>query len=211
MTRLFEKTFTIHNAVLFLTGTIALISFALSYQVLVNVAQAGGKPEQLSYLWPLIIDLPIIAFSLVAIVAVRNGRSRKGAWSMVAFATALTVGFNIWYHWGSLLSVIVGATAPVMYLLSFEAFLWAVKLSTPDPVVSELPDNQQTTTEIVSEMSETPPPPKLTKADRLAQLPALVSEGLTKAELAGRLIVSQKTIERDLAALNGKGVFRDAV
>ena len=200
-----------HNTLLTLTGIIAAISFVLSYDVLVNVARLGQVSPNLSYFWPVIIDLPIVSGSLFAGLAVAAGQPRRKAWGIVFFASVASMGFNVWYHWGSVIAVLVGLTAPTMYLVSFEVFLWTIKLRQAGPVVQ--PASQTApVVQALPDIAETTPdtyPPKLDKPSRLARVRELAGQGYHQPDIARLTGVSEKTTQRDLTelgiVLNGKG------
>jgi hypothetical protein len=110
------------------TGMITLISFALSYGILWDVALAGGKSIRMAWAWPLIIDLPIIVFSLVALFAIFLGYQPYVARMLVVAVTALTIYFNYNHATTHGLSWPVTVTAPIMYFISFEVLAWMVKI-----------------------------------------------------------------------------------
>lgn len=114
--------------VLFLVSLVTIISFVLSYEALWNFAIAGGKPERLAWLWPVIIDLPIVVFSVVALFAVSLGYNPWPFRLVVGLATALTVWFNYSYAISQDVSWQVYVTAPVMYFVSFEVLAWVIKV-----------------------------------------------------------------------------------
>lgn len=114
--------------VLFLVSTVTLISFVLSYEALWRFALDGGKPWLLAFLWPVIIDLPIVVFSLVALFAVVLGYSPWPFRGLVLLATLGTVWFNYSYALSGGLSWEVYITAPIMYFTSFEVLVWLIKI-----------------------------------------------------------------------------------
>lgn len=114
--------------VLFLVSTVTVISFILSYEALWNFALAGGKPQYLAWLWPVIIDLPIVVFSVVALFAVALGCNPWPFRLVVGLVTAGTIWFNYSYAVSKGLSWEVYVTAPLMYFVSFEVLVWVIKI-----------------------------------------------------------------------------------
>lgn len=127
--------------VILLVGSIAVISFYLSYAVLAAVAREGGKQGGLALLWPLIIDLPVVAFSIAAIFAIVLGHKYFGwfcRW-VVVVATGVTIYFNVTYASNHDLSWEVAIAAPIAYVVSFEVLAWLFEvLSTRSMSVRKL-------------------------------------------------------------------------
>lgn len=109
-----------------LVGSIAVISFYLSYSVLSAVALDGGKNNGQAALWPLIIDLPVVAFSITAIFAIVLGnRWFAGVCRLVVvLATGVTIYFNVHYANIHGQSWQVAIAAPIAYVVSFEVLAW---------------------------------------------------------------------------------------
>lgn len=109
-----------------LVGSIAVISFYLSYSVLSAVALDGGKAAGQAALWPLIIDLPVVAFSMAAIFAIVLGnRWFAGVCRLVVvLATGVTIYFNVHYANIHDQSWQVAIAAPIAYVVSFEVLAW---------------------------------------------------------------------------------------
>lgn len=114
--------------VLFLVSVVTIISFILSYEALWNYALKGGKPENLAWLWPVIIDLPIVVFSVVALFAVSLGSNPWPFRIVVGLVTLGTIYFNYSYAVSQELSWQVYVTAPIMYFVSFEVLAWVIKI-----------------------------------------------------------------------------------
>ena len=129
--------------VIILVGSIAVISFYLSYAVLAAVAREGGKQGGLALLWPLIIDLPVVAFSIAAIFAIVLGHKYFGWFCrfVVVVATGVTIYFNVTYANSHSLSWEVAIAAPIAYVISFEVLAWLFEvLSTRSMSVRKLSD-----------------------------------------------------------------------
>jgi hypothetical protein len=87
-----------------LAATIPLATaaaFALSYRGLVVYALAGGEPPWLAVVYPLILDLPVIAGEVVLFVAAIEGdtprRVRAYAWVVTVAFAVLSVAANAGY------------------------------------------------------------------------------------------------------------------
>lgn len=113
--------------VITLTGLVALIGFVLSYDVLQSVAMEGGKSWFISWLWPLIIDLPIMVFTLIALFSIALGYRPWLAHLLVLAATAITIYFNYDYALNNSQSWQVAVAAPIAYYVSFESLAWLIK------------------------------------------------------------------------------------
>ena len=147
-----EKTFINSLAIIvfILTGLVTIISFWLSYAILWEVALEGGKSGWTAFAWPLIIDFPIVVFSLFALFVIFLGY-RFDPWIAHIFvlaATALTVYFNYNHAIDNDLSWQVSVTAPIMYFISFEFLARMVK------IVSERSISIRTIADIRVELAE---------------------------------------------------------
>lgn len=121
------------KTVFFILALVGVIGFVLSYEALMTVAHDNGKPGWLGVIWPLIIDVPIVGFSLAAVIAKRLRRSAAAPRFVVVVATAATVAYN-WYHAHALgvVAVTVAVAAPVAYFAAFEIALWLIGILTDD-------------------------------------------------------------------------------
>ena len=109
-----------------LTLTLAGLAFYLSYEVLVKVAHGGGKDGLSGWLWPLLIDGPIIVFSALVFYAIFFGHN-KAKWIfrlLIVGATGLTIWFNFQYAELSFLDPVVYLVPPIIYVFVFESFAW---------------------------------------------------------------------------------------
>jgi hypothetical protein len=192
-----------------LVATITVLSFVLSYAALVTVAMQV-KPGWLAYLWPLIIDVPIVAFSVVALLAVTLHRSAIVPRVLVGLASAATVYFNYVAtpQPSALIDAItfkaVAISAPIMLLLSFEVLVWLLRIVAPQPdeVVTATSPQQTQPDEAVT---ATPPQPNATPTQqRRDAVLQMRQEGATLEDMAARFGVAKSTISRDIKALNGK-------
>lgn len=106
---------------------VAIISFILSYHALREMAFANGLAGQLSYLWPLLVDLSMIVFSLCVVTAHLYGETVWKQWLLVGLYTITTCGFN-WLHapdtW---IAHTVAIVPPVSLFFSFELLMSQLK------------------------------------------------------------------------------------
>lgn len=112
-----------------LVGVLAVIAFTLSYNALRHVASDYGVPEQLSYIWPLLVDFALIVFSLAVLRASLLGERTAWPWFLVGLFTVTTIGFNLVHAPVNLTSQVVAVVAPVALFLSFETLMGMVKSS----------------------------------------------------------------------------------
>lgn len=146
-----------------------VIGFVLSYEALWSLADAHGKDGWRGGVWPLVIDLPIVAFSLAGVIAARRQVSAILPRLVVAGATLATVAYN-WYHAYdnakdfsyNVIAVTVAISAPVLYFWSFEIALWLIGVLRDNPMTQHSADVTEPTTQPdatntpVSQPSDTP-------------------------------------------------------
>lgn len=110
-----------------LVATLAIIAFILSYNALRHVAADYGIPENLSFLWPLLVDFALIVFSMAVLSASLAGQRTVWPWLLVGLFTLATVGFNLIHAPDNATARIVAAVAPVALFLSFETLMGMIK------------------------------------------------------------------------------------
>lgn len=111
-----------------LTGIVALMvlfigagAFTLSYDALYATGQANGIPTSKAWIWPLLIDLPLIVFTL-ALLTFQLLRESVKMWAgLVILFTLATVIFNLSHAQDTWLGWTVAIVAPVGLLLTTEA------------------------------------------------------------------------------------------
>lgn len=119
-------------AVLFL----AIGGFVLSYSALHEVALSAGVPARLAWVWPLLIDLALVIFSLAVLRAYLLGEKPHWPWVLVGIFTLATITFNI-IHSGddvtSLLGIplpyLIGIVPPIALVLGFETLMGMLRNS----------------------------------------------------------------------------------
>ena len=118
---------------------IAVLSFTLSYAALYEMALSNGYPVALAYIWPLLIDAPLVVFSLATVNSYLHNESTVKQWILVGVYTLLTIFFNALHAPtindvipGSIvatLPLIVAIIAPVSLFFSFEMLMQQLKNS----------------------------------------------------------------------------------
>lgn len=224
-----------------LTGTVALMvlligagAFVLSYDALYATGAAHGLPPSKVWIWPLLIDAPLIVFTLALLIS-QIMRSSAKLWAgLVILYTLATVGFNLSHAQQSPLGWTVAIVAPVGLLLTTEALRHLAKtIIERQAVVStlaELTAQRDTLTadldklngqieraqrqlediqagqigEISASVQDLNAARQAKIDTRRASVLSLLSEGLTPADIASELNVTVRTIKRDITALNGQ-------
>jgi hypothetical protein len=89
-------TFT-RSAAVVITASIGVASFVLSFAALRDLAARAGIPEQLAWLWPLIVDGTILQATMAVVVLAGyqdQAHSRRYFWTVLTCAAAVSVGAN---------------------------------------------------------------------------------------------------------------------
>ena len=104
-----------------LTGAIALGAFVISYDALYATGLDHGIPQSKAWLWPLLVDAPLVVFTLALLVA-QIMRAGVKLWAaLVLTYTVATVAFNLAHAQATPLGWLVAIVAPVSLLLTTEA------------------------------------------------------------------------------------------
>lgn len=107
--------------VAFIVLAIAAAAFVLSYDALYHVALDNGQPASKAWLWPLLIDAPLVVFTLGLLVA-QIARQPILFWAgLVILYTLATIAFNLAHAPGSVLGWAAAVVAPTGLLLTTEA------------------------------------------------------------------------------------------
>jgi hypothetical protein len=179
-----------------LVAIIALISFIISYHALQGVASTNGLDGWLSYLWPLLIDLALIVFSLCVVTAHLHSESTFWQWCMVIGCTLATITYNYLHAPNTYTAQSVAIIPPVMLFCSFELLMMQLKNSIKRTQVVEVLQQQ------VVELKQEADSPVTYRR----QLVASMLGNKTQKEMAGELEVSISTIRSDIKALGLNGV-----
>ena len=224
-----------------LTLTVALLvlaigagAFVLSYDALYATGLNNGVPSTKAWIWPLLIDAPLIVFTLALLVSQILRQSAKLWASLVILYTLATVGFNLSHAQNTILGWTVAIVAPVGLLLTTEALRHLAKtIIERQAIVSSLSelaaqldirrgdldklngqieraqahlmDKLNGQIEEISANVQDMNAARQAKIDtRRASVLALLSEGLSESDIANELNVTVRTIKRDITALNGQ-------
>ncbi len=123
-----KKTYHNSRLVTWLTGAVAALVFAiaagafvLSYDALYKTGAAHGVPAGKAWLWPLLIDAPLVVFTLALLVAQLTRQSIKLWAGLVVVYTLATIVFNLAHAQQDALGWLVAVVAPAGLLLTTEA------------------------------------------------------------------------------------------
>lgn len=108
--------------------SVAGIAFVLSFKNIQGLAADNGYTS-LSFLVPFVIDLPIIAFSISAMVnTIQGSNNRKDIW-LIGLFTFVSVVFNIAHSNMELIGISIAVLIPSALFLSFHSFMSQVEHS----------------------------------------------------------------------------------
>lgn len=224
-----------------LTATVALLvlligtgAFVLSYDALFVTGLAHGIPDGKAWIWPLLIDGPLVVFTVALLVSQIMRHSAKLWAGLVILYTLATVGFNLSHAQPTPLGWTVAIVAPVGLLLTTEALRHLARnIIERQAVVStlaELAAQRDTLTANLDKLNGQIERARVQLDDikagqieqnarsvtelneakqakidtRRASVLSLLSEGLSPADIASELNVTVRTIKRDITALNGQ-------
>lgn len=77
-----------------LTGSVALVSFALSFAALRDVATWGNVPAWLTWAVPVMVDASMLVYTLAALVQRQRGASARLSWFLLALFSFVSVAAN---------------------------------------------------------------------------------------------------------------------
>lgn len=209
-------------------GFLALASFVLSYEALWTLALDSQVNSKLAWLWPLTLDFFVLVASLSILKGSLNNEPRKYAWTMVIVFTFLSIVFNAIHKGVPLevyniyvrpwLKIVVYTLPPAAFVFSFHLLMAQIKDSLESIVgilgqteIKEIPELAMAPEPVQENVQVDVQPDRIDyKAgkveDRRRQIPELYQAGLSEGQIADKLGVSIKTIQRDMAALNSNGV-----
>jgi hypothetical protein len=119
MTARISNTLTLTVAAL--VAAIGAGAFLLSYDALYSTGLSNGTPARWAWIWPLLIDLPLIVFTVAMLSAQLTRQSIKLWAGLVLLYTLATVAFNLSHAQPTPLGWLVAIVAPVGLLLTTEA------------------------------------------------------------------------------------------
>lgn len=197
-----------------LFSVLVVLSFALSYDALHQIAMLNGKPDWRSWLWPLLIDGALIIFSLYIVYSVRRGLGQtRRYWTLVGVFTVLTIAFNVLSSVQHIaLRVVVAAIPPVVLFTSFETLMSMIRDSVRQPdnsltVQVSKPDKLLTKPTVQSDQPVIVQSDNLTDRDRQLLLLVQDDPAVSVAELSRRLNVSRTTASSYIKRLTSDGVL----
>lgn len=206
-------------------------AFVLSYDALYATGLANGIPTGKAWIWPLLIDGPLVVFTL-ALLAAQLTRQGIKLWAgLVILYTLATVGFNLSHAQPSPLGWTVAIVAPVGLLLTTEALRHLAKniierqaavgslAELSNQLVTRRADLDRLNGQIERAAAHLDALKSQAKSLSVQELQAarqakiderrdkvleLLGQELEERDIADQLGVSVKTIRRDIVALNGK-------
>jgi hypothetical protein len=104
-----------------LVGILAVASFTLSFQGLIQAADWAGIAPQLRWLVPIVVDSTILVYAVAASVQRARGESTVVSWCAVGFFTAVSVAANAAHVLAP-----NGVPVPIDGTVIFGAFLAAI-------------------------------------------------------------------------------------
>lgn len=115
-------------AVAALVALIGAIALYISYEALYQTALDNGYSGLRAYVWPALIDAPLIVFTLAVLLA-QLMRQRVIFWAfLVVVYTVATIAFNLAHAHQTALGWAVAVAAPVGLLLTTEALRHLAKV-----------------------------------------------------------------------------------
>lgn len=110
-----------------LVAALALAALALSYNALQAVAVQTGITGWRSYIWPGLIDISLVVFSLAVVRNHLRGEPTRWPWFLVGLYSAATTGFNLVHAPANVTAWLTAIVAPISLLLAFETLMSMVK------------------------------------------------------------------------------------
>jgi outer membrane murein-binding lipoprotein Lpp len=104
-----------------LTLSIGAGAFVISYDALYAIGLGNGIPAAKAWIWPLLIDAPLVVFTLALLVSQILRHAAKLWAGLVILYTLATIGFNLSHAQPTPLGWTVAIVAPIGLLLTTEA------------------------------------------------------------------------------------------
>jgi hypothetical protein len=184
---------------------VAGVAGAASFEHIASVAIAAGERTWVGYSLPLAIDGLIVVGVAALLEDQRRGRhGRTSARLAVLVGVAATLAANVASAQPTWTARLVALAAPVSFLISVEVLTrTGRKLSTPDDTTTagdQAGGNPPTAATTAPRQRAKPAPATRTRtrpsaAQRVTQA-AAKTPGATSAEIAARLKVSERTVQR---------------
>jgi hypothetical protein len=122
-----------------LTAAVALVSFALSFAALRDVASWGNVPRSLAWAVPALVDSASLVYTLAALVQRQRGESARLSWFLLGLFSAVSVVANVAHGLGvegqarTVVGVVLVGLAPVGLLASVHTLASLVVAVEPVP------------------------------------------------------------------------------
>lgn len=110
-----------------LTALVVIIPFIVSYGSLKDLAAANGV--NYPFMYPLMIDLSLIIFNLIALRSSLHGERNLYAWTLVVIATFISVVLNVVHAHRGLLPMFMAALPPLFILAAFHLVVLRIEHS----------------------------------------------------------------------------------
>ena len=111
-----------------LTAVVVIIPFIVSYGSLKDLAAANGV--NYPFMYPLMIDLSLIIFNLIALRSSLHGERNLYAWTLVVIATFISVVLNVVHAPRGVLPMFMAALPPLFILAAFHLVVLRIEHST---------------------------------------------------------------------------------
>lgn len=181
-----------NTIVIFLVLCITIGSFTLSFNALMDFAIKSGTPDNLAWIWPLLVDLTIVVCTLVVLMSELNKWPVRYPVILVIIYGFVTVFGNLWHAQKSLPGWFVGLVPPATLIALTELLRVLVKNTLDKPKTLTVQDE----TPAVAVMS-----PQDIRRDKVK---TMVETGIDIQDIAKELAVSIKTVQRDIKSWNGQ-------
>jgi len=110
-----------------LTAVVVIIPFIVSYGSLKDLAAANGV--NYPFMYPLMIDLSLIIFNLIALRSSLHGERNLYAWTLVVIATFISVVLNVVHAPRGVLPMFMAALPPLFILAAFHLVVLRIEHS----------------------------------------------------------------------------------
>ncbi len=107
---------------------LAGIAFVLSFFAVRDLAIGLGSTPGLAWMYPIVIDGMIVVYSLTVLKKGLHSEGVRWDWSMIAVATAVSIGLN-WAHVDYVFGVqtVLAIVPPVALAIAFHSFMEQIK------------------------------------------------------------------------------------
>lgn len=186
---------------------ISSISFYISYNALreLSFETVYQSNEINSYLWPLLIDFSLVAFSLFVINAQLLDLPERRQWYLITIFILLTITFNLIHAPNNLLAKFIAVIPPLSLVFSFEIFASQLRHLISKSIETEVKQPEVKVKLPENKLSKYRPDKRI----RLEQLIKIYKPDKTPAKLAKELDVSVQTIETYLSELKNLGYLNE--